>query len=551
MCFLWVLVGVCVGTLEELAGLGDVSALDRLGELAFIGDSETERNLTKAREYFVEGYRLNSTDSGFYLSLLSELAQLTGSPDVIENQEFMYHPDSVYGKAALISQYFQCRNSLSLPIPWFLHSAKAPPSDCGACEHYSKLALSLADKAVQHIQETSSTEYSFSIFSKEQPPLKDFKTVLPLYSRLIEETGSIEIYTRIAENYIIGNSELGISRNLTEAIFYLEKAAEQGDAKAIEHLGLIYAKGLGAEIDPSKAFEHLEKARGLGSVPALGGIGYMYLYGIGIPVNLEKAFVYYKQAADLGHGESMNNIGVFYSKGEGVQKNELLAVTYFEAAAAFGHLPALFNLGLAYYKGEGVPQSCISALLNFKQVYEKVLFVHWLSRGYEFYKDSDLTGTYLSHVVPAKLGILQAQLTVALLWEQKLVPFRCQMGNSYCAAVYYTQAGLSHKSEFAYLKLGDIVYSGFAGVESDYGEAYYFYSLSQKYPEALFAMGYMNEWGIGVAEDLASAEVLYLKAQNQSNSEEKYPTKAALYALHIRIYLREIPLLRALFHILS
>lgn len=54
----------------------------------------------------------------------------------------------------------------------------------------------------------------------------------------------------ITLSYYRGN---GTTKNLTQAVVWYQRAAEQGDAEAMRHLARCYENGEGVEKDPAQA----------------------------------------------------------------------------------------------------------------------------------------------------------------------------------------------------------------------------------------------------------------------------------------------------------
>ncbi|MDH0356637.1 tetratricopeptide repeat protein [Morganella sp. GD04133] len=76
------------------------------------------------------------------------------------------------------------------------------------------------------------------------------------------------------------------------------KAAEQGDAKAQNNLGLMYYNGEGVQQDDFKAFEWYTKAAEQGDAKAQFNLGLMYDNGEGVQQDDVKAFEWYTKAAE-------------------------------------------------------------------------------------------------------------------------------------------------------------------------------------------------------------------------------------------------------------
>ena len=63
----------------------------------------------------------------------------------------------------------------------------------------------------------------------------------------------------------------------------------------------------------------------------------------------------------------------------------------------------------------------------------------------------------------------------------------------------------------AVVELGDMFYYGSNGLPQDYNRAIqcYLTAANSNNPQALFKIGYMNQWGIGIGQDLNAAAMYY------------------------------------------
>ena len=89
--------------------------------------------------------------------------------------------------------------------------------------------------------------------------------------------------------------------NWEEAVSWFCKAAEQGDAEAQLHLGVMYGEGLGVEQSNEKAAEWYRKAAEQGNADAQVVLGCCYEFGDGLPIDLKKAALWYGRAGKQGH----------------------------------------------------------------------------------------------------------------------------------------------------------------------------------------------------------------------------------------------------------
>ena len=109
------------------------------------------------------------------------------------------------------------------------------------------------------------------------------------------------------------------------ALAEFRPVAEQGDAKAQFHLGLMYANGEG------------------------------------VPQDYQEAVKWYRRAAEQGDARAQSNLGLMYDKGQGVPQAYQEAVKWYRRAAEQGRPSAQYNLASMYYSGQGVPQDYVLA----------------------------------------------------------------------------------------------------------------------------------------------------------------------------------------------
>jgi TPR repeat protein len=113
------------------------------------------------------------------------------------------------------------------------------------------------------------------------------------------------------------------------------KAAEQGDALAQTHLGVLYALGLfGVPKDYAQSVAWYRKAAEQGNVLAQNNLGAMYEHGLGVPQDYEQAVAWYRKAAEQGDALAQNNLGLMYRDGRGVPQDYVRAHVWLNLAAS-------------------------------------------------------------------------------------------------------------------------------------------------------------------------------------------------------------------------
>jgi TPR repeat protein len=162
-----------------------------------------------------------------------------------------------------------------------------------------------------------------------------------------------------------GSNSQGRPAGEDKAIPYFRKAAELGEAEAMEALATDYEFGIGVTADLAEALKWYRKAADLGTPYAIKQIGYFYLEGKAIPQSYEEAAKWFEKGAELEEKKCMAELGFLYKEGKGVTKDEAKAFELFTKAVeseTYPPLKAMLGLGLMYKDGLGVPKDSSQAI---------------------------------------------------------------------------------------------------------------------------------------------------------------------------------------------
>ena len=86
--------------------------------------------------------------------------------------------------------------------------------------------------------------------------------------------------------------------------------------------------------DPQKLIDLAHR----GDVRAMNNIGLLWAKGVGIPKpNFDEALRWWKEAAKRGYPLAMNNIGLLYANGQGVAKDPKKAYDWWLRSAELGN----------------------------------------------------------------------------------------------------------------------------------------------------------------------------------------------------------------------
>jgi uncharacterized protein len=143
--------------------------------------------------------------------------------------------------------------------------------------------------------------------------------------------------------------------NFTEALHWWKEAARRGYAVSMNNIGLLYANGNGVVQDYKEALKWWQMAAERGNAWAMNSIGDLYENGHGVEQSYTEALDWYGKAAHAGDGLAMYNMGALYENGRGVERNYKSAHDWYGRAADKGIGSAMHNLGKLLAEGRGFP----------------------------------------------------------------------------------------------------------------------------------------------------------------------------------------------------
>jgi TPR repeat protein len=101
-------------------------------------------------------------------------------------------------------------------------------------------------------------------------------------------------------------------------------------------LGLMYANGQGVPENYSEALKWLQKAAEHGEAKAQFSVGVIYFKRLGMPQNHAEALKWYRRAADQGNATALYNLGAMYAKGADLPQDSVTAYMLYSLAAMRG-----------------------------------------------------------------------------------------------------------------------------------------------------------------------------------------------------------------------
>jgi TPR repeat protein len=178
--------------------------------------------------------------------------------------------------------------------------------------------------------------------------------------RVLAEQGNAKAQNNLGAMYAKGQ---GVAQDYMQAVKWYRKSAEQGYALAQSNLGAMFYRGTGVPQDFAEAIKWYRKAAEQGNALAQSVLGDMYAEGKGVPKDDAEAVRWCRKSAEQGDAGGQSCLGAMFYRGAGVQQDFAEAVKWFHKAAEQGYAEAQKNLGVMYFKSHGVPQDFVQAYM--------------------------------------------------------------------------------------------------------------------------------------------------------------------------------------------
>ena len=140
----------------------------------------------------------------------------------------------------------------------------------------------------------------------------------------------------------------------------LQEKARQGDAAAQLSLAVRYRDGGGLERDNALAMQWAHRAADAGNAGAMDFVGFAYLRGALVERSPVIAFGYFKAAAEKSAAAAFN-LGQCYFGAQGTEQDIPKALDWWKKAATRGHGRAASTAAMALLSGEGVAPDAAGA----------------------------------------------------------------------------------------------------------------------------------------------------------------------------------------------
>ncbi|MBP3729521.1 MAG: sel1 repeat family protein [Lachnospiraceae bacterium] len=127
------------------------------------------------------------------------------------------------------------------------------------------------------------------------------------------QSAGLSLLTSAICGYLPAQAELGYKylkgimfpKDYTQAMRWLDSAAQGKDPASMTHLATMYMYGYGTKTNGKKALELLQEAWEQGYGEAARMIGVCHEKGIGVPKSAEEAALWYRRSAECGTADHL------------------------------------------------------------------------------------------------------------------------------------------------------------------------------------------------------------------------------------------------------
>lgn len=146
----------------------------------------------------------------------------------------------------------------------------------------------------------------------------------------------------------------------TQEIDALIAKAKGGDARAQVDLAVRYRDGKEVPKDDATAMQWAHRAADAGNADAMDFVGFAYLRGAVVTRNPDIAFAYFKASAQES-AQAAFNLGQCYFGAQGTEQDIPKALEFWKSAAERGHGRAASSAAMVYLSGEGTAADSVHA----------------------------------------------------------------------------------------------------------------------------------------------------------------------------------------------
>lgn len=350
----------------------------------------------------------------------------------------------------------------------------------------------------------------------------------------VEETTTGAYSFQLGEYYLFG--ELGFPQDFKRALECFETATRFKVPRAFEKLGFMHWRGLGIAQNISAALQYFEVGAALGSPECHSHLGYLYLFSVNVDNrsherNFTKALFHFSVASTKGVSDANFYLGEMNALGLGIQQNISKALEYYMMAAETDHPSSLDKAARIFYE-QGKAGACKRAVGLWKRVAEGGRYLSGMEFAHQHFMAYAYEKSILYYIMNAEIGYANAQSNAAFV-TNKYIDGVSENDRMNSVLRYHAMSAVQGIHEDKRV-MGDYYYRAWrkSGNEDDLLLALSNYRNASRSGEALFNLGYLNQFGIGIERNTTAAFELYSKC---SSTEPFAWAPAGIMILSLRL----------------
>ena len=155
-------------------------------------------------------------------------------------------------------------------------------------------------------------------------------------------------------------------RQYVEAAELFRAAAEEGDARAMSMLGVMYYSGKGVKKDADEAIRLYKLSAEKGDVNGMLRLASAYQLGWDVEESYETALCWFERAAECGSAKGAYRAGQFHAQGLGTELSLSKALEWWKRSLSIEPSGEVaYRIASVYYNGKGIARDLFQARYYF------------------------------------------------------------------------------------------------------------------------------------------------------------------------------------------
>jgi len=247
-------------------------------------------------------------------------------------------------------------------------------------------------------------------------------------AELLKKAEAGDAAAQLQLGYVYNFGDRGVPEDLGQAIRWYRKAGENGNGRALFHLGILFSFYRKAGGDDAEVLKCFKQSAEYGEVMAALKLGRLYYEGVWpAKKDDEEAKKWYDLAASLSAPEQQKAIADMFSFGNGGPASTALGIKWQRVLAEVGNADSQFITGLSLAAGDGVPKDMNEAVKWYRLAAEQGHAAAQLNLGAIYGNGDGVSKDAVESVKwnrkAAEQGLLSAQLNLgSMYWKGEGVP---------------------------------------------------------------------------------------------------------------------------------